>query len=56
MDLDMPTMDGVEATRRLASLPDGPRVVVLTTYADDAWLFRALRAGARGHLTKPGAT
>jgi DNA-binding NarL/FixJ family response regulator len=52
MDLDMPTMDGVEATRRLVHLPDGPRVVVLTTYADDDWVFRALRAGARGYLTK----
>ena len=48
MDLDMPAMDGVEATRRLVHLPDGPRVVVLTTYADDDWVFRALRAGARG--------
>jgi DNA-binding NarL/FixJ family response regulator/signal transduction histidine kinase len=52
MDLVMPTMDGVEATRRLARIPDGPRVVVLTTYADDDWVFRALRAGARGYLTK----
>jgi DNA-binding NarL/FixJ family response regulator len=52
MDLDMPTMDGVEATRRLDHLPGGPRVVVLTTYADDDWVFRALRAGARGYLTK----
>jgi DNA-binding NarL/FixJ family response regulator len=52
MDLDMPTMDGVEATRRLAHDPAGPRVVVLTTYADDDWVFRALRAGARGFLTK----
>jgi DNA-binding NarL/FixJ family response regulator len=52
MDLVMPTMDGVEATRRLAHIPDGPRVVVLTTYADDDWVFRALRAGARGYLTK----
>jgi DNA-binding NarL/FixJ family response regulator len=52
LDLDMPTMDGVEASRRLARLPDPPRVVVLTTYADDDWVFRALRAGARGYLTK----
>jgi DNA-binding NarL/FixJ family response regulator len=52
MDLDMPTMDGVEATRRLTADPSGPRVVVLTTYADDSWVFRALRAGARGYLTK----
>jgi DNA-binding NarL/FixJ family response regulator len=52
MDLEMPTMDGVEATRRLARDPAGPRVVVLTTYADDDRVFRALRAGARGYLTK----
>ncbi len=52
MDLNMPTMDGVEATRRLTADPTGPRVVVLTTYADDSWVFRALRAGARGYLTK----
>lgn len=52
MDLDMPAMDGVEATRRLNGVPGGSRVVVLTTYADDDWVFRALRAGARGYLTK----
>lgn len=52
MDLSMPTMDGVEATRRLAARRARPRVVVLTTYADDQWVFRALQAGARGFLTK----
>jgi DNA-binding NarL/FixJ family response regulator len=52
MDLNMPTVDGVEATRRLADAGARARVVVLTTYADDDWVFRALSAGARGFLTK----
>ena len=52
MDLRMPRCDGVEATRRIrAEYPD-TQVVVLTTFADDESLFRALRAGARGYLTK----
>jgi len=52
MDLNMPTMDGVEATRQLAARGSRARVVVLTTYADDQWVFGALQAGARGFLTK----
>ena len=52
MDLNMPTVDGVEATRRLVEAGARARVVVLTTYADDDWGFRALSAGARGFLTK----
>ena len=52
MDLNMPTMDGVEATKTLVSKGSRPQVVVLTTYADDDWVFRALQAGARGFLTK----
>jgi DNA-binding NarL/FixJ family response regulator len=52
MDLRMPRLEGAEATRQiLASLP-ATRVLVLTTYADDEFLFPALRAGARGYLTK----
>ncbi|MEN3535501.1 response regulator transcription factor [Microbispora sp. ZYX-F-249] len=52
MDLRMPRMDGVEATRRIrAGFPD-TQVVVLTTYTDDESVFAALRAGARGFLTK----
>ncbi|TCC27088.1 response regulator [Kribbella speibonae] len=52
VDLRMPTMDGVEATRRVRA--DHPRteVVVLTTYSDDDSVLSALRAGARGFLTK----
>ncbi|MGW0224340.1 response regulator transcription factor [Streptomyces tendae] len=52
MDLRMPRCDGVEATRRIRSEYPGTQVVVLTTYADDASVFPALRAGARGYLTK----
>ena len=52
MDLRMPRREGAEATREiLASLPQ-TAVLVLTTYADDASLFPALEAGARGYLTK----
>ncbi|MFB8241904.1 response regulator [Kitasatospora purpeofusca] len=52
MDLRMPRCDGVEATRRIRAGYPGTEVVVLTTYADDESLFPALRAGARGYLTK----
>lgn len=52
MDLRMPRCDGVEATRRIRAEHPRTQVVVLTTYADDASLFPALRAGARGYLTK----
>ncbi|HYW23621.1 MAG TPA: response regulator transcription factor [Terriglobales bacterium] len=52
MDLRMPRLDGVEATRRLAAAGPTPRVVVLTTYADDQSIFAALQAGALGYLTK----
>jgi DNA-binding NarL/FixJ family response regulator len=52
MDLRMPRMEGAEATRQiLTSVPD-TRVLVLTTYSDDEFLFPALQAGARGYLTK----
>lgn len=52
MDLRMPRCDGVEATRRIRAECPATQVVVLTTYADDDSLFPALRAGARGYLTK----
>jgi DNA-binding NarL/FixJ family response regulator len=52
MDLRMPRCDGIEATRRLRERVPGARVVVLTTYADDRSVLDALRAGARGYLTK----
>jgi DNA-binding NarL/FixJ family response regulator len=52
MDLRMPRCDGVAATRRLRELGSPTQVVVLTTYADDRSVVEALRAGARGFLTK----
>ena len=52
MDLRMPHCDGVEATRRLREQEPASRVVVLTTYSDDRSVLEALRAGARGYLTK----
>jgi DNA-binding NarL/FixJ family response regulator len=52
MDLRMPRCDGVEATRQLHDQAPEVRVIVLTTYADDRSVLDALRAGARGYLTK----
>ncbi|HWA67509.1 MAG TPA: response regulator transcription factor [Mycobacteriales bacterium] len=52
LDLRMPRVDGVEATRRLRARAPEVEVVVLTTYADDESVMSALRAGARGYLTK----
>jgi DNA-binding NarL/FixJ family response regulator len=52
MDLRMPKVDGVEATRRLRASHPEIKVVVLTTYADDRSVIDALRAGALGYLTK----
>jgi DNA-binding NarL/FixJ family response regulator len=52
MDLRMPRCDGVEATRRLREGHPDIKVLMLTTYADDRSVIDALRAGARGYLTK----
>jgi DNA-binding NarL/FixJ family response regulator len=52
MDLRMPRCDGVEATRRLREHHPNIKVLMLTTYADDRAVIDALRAGARGYLTK----
>ncbi|GLZ33164.1 DNA-binding response regulator [Lentzea sp. NBRC 105346] len=52
MDLRMPVMDGVEATRHITAHHPGTAVIVLTTYADDESIVSALQAGARGYLTK----
>ena len=57
MDLHMPNCDGVEAIRQIVREQPSVRVVVLTAYSDDDSVFAALRAGARGFLTKDaGAT
>ena len=52
MDLNMPGCDGVAATARITAEYPATRVVVLTTYADDESIIRALQAGALGYLTK----
>jgi DNA-binding NarL/FixJ family response regulator len=52
MDLRMPELDGIEATRRLGVLEPAPAVVVLTMFEDDDSVFAAMRAGARGYLLK----
>jgi len=52
MDLRMPVMDGVEATRRINQLGLGIKVIVLTTFDDDETVFDGLRAGAVGYLLK----
>jgi DNA-binding NarL/FixJ family response regulator len=52
MDLRMPVLDGVEATRQIRSALPDTEIVVLTTHADEASILDALRAGARGYLTK----
>jgi DNA-binding NarL/FixJ family response regulator len=52
MDLRMPVLDGTAATRAIHERVPSVRVLVLTTYADDATLLPALQAGAQGYLTK----
>ncbi|WP_418275601.1 response regulator [Isoptericola jiangsuensis] len=52
MDIRMPRVDGLEATRLLMALPDAPRVLVLTTFDTDDLVLQALRAGAAGFLLK----
>ncbi|MFE9657620.1 response regulator [Micromonospora sp. NPDC006431] len=55
MDLRMPRMDGIEATRRILDRQPSARVLVLTTFADDVNVYGALGAGAIGYLVKDGA-
>src|ERR1700719_185705 len=52
LDLHMPVMDGIEATRTLTAEHPEVAIVILTTYADDTSVLSALRAGARSYLTK----
>jgi DNA-binding NarL/FixJ family response regulator len=52
MDLRMPDLDGIEATRRLSRSTPAAAVVVLTMFEDDDSVFSAMRAGARGYLLK----
>ena len=52
MDIRMPNLDGIEATRRLAAADGAPRVLILTTFDLDDYVYEALRAGASGFLLK----
>lgn len=52
MDIRMPVLNGVEATRRLRERWPAARIIILTTFADDANVFEGLRAGAQGYLLK----
>ena len=52
MDIRMPTLDGIEATRRIRRRPEAPRILMLTTFDLDEYVYDALRAGASGFLLK----
>ena len=52
MDIRMPTLDGIEATKQLVRDPHGPRILILTTFDLDEYVYEALRAGASGFLLK----
>ena len=52
MDIRMPRLDGIEATRRLTADADGTRVLILTTFGLDDYVYEALRAGASGFMLK----
>jgi DNA-binding NarL/FixJ family response regulator len=52
MDLKMPGINGVDATRRICATSPGVKILILTTFDDDEWVFDALRAGASGYLLK----
>ena len=52
IDIQMPVMDGIEATRQITAAPDPPKVLILTTFELDEYVFNALQAGASGFLLK----
>jgi len=52
MDIRMPNLDGLEATRQVAAEPNAPRVLVLTTFDADEYVYEAMRGGASGFLLK----
>lgn len=55
MDINMPGLNGIEATRRITALEPPPGVLMLTMFEDDDSVFAAMRAGARGYVVKGGA-
>jgi DNA-binding NarL/FixJ family response regulator len=52
MDIRMPEVDGIEATRRLCAEPGGPRILMLTTFDQNEYVYEAMKAGASGFLLK----
>ena len=52
MDVRMPVLDGLQATRQITALPDPPKILVLTTFDLDDYVYEALRSGASGFLLK----
>lgn len=52
LDVRMPVMDGIEAARQISTQPDAPKILILTTFENDGYVFEALRAGASGFLLK----
>jgi DNA-binding NarL/FixJ family response regulator len=52
MDLKMPVLNGIQTTQRLRQEHPGVQVLILTTFADEEWIFDAIRAGAAGYLLK----
>ena len=55
MDIRMPVLDGIEATRRIVRAQPGTRVLILTTFGLDGYVYDALRAGASGFMLKDAA-
>jgi len=56
MDLKMPNVNGIQATRQIVSTQPRAQIIVLTTYDTDEWVFEAIRAGAVGYLLKDATT
>lgn len=55
MDISMPVLNGIEAARRIASALPKTAIVILSVHSDEAYILRALKAGARGYLLKDSA-